>query len=420
MAQDTLQDTNQSQQDKQSTEQKQNHPMQVSQEPLDVGPAVSLDDFIVAAYMLNPDKLRYNWLGRLSELPPDAFELSIKLRKQVKITPDGLVGYKAELAGSTCANLSEKEKYNCWKFPICSYLEEAEKIEFCKSTNCITLYFKRFFSYSFFHHLKSYAFLTNLFTAVAIAFGFIIFSIALFATGQPLNKTPLFINHIPDILLSFAEFCAVFYIVLWRLGINYLESPRKNKNYTPSANLDEIRNWIIISSKAKNDWQNEAGKIINNALIASPDNRAENSNDKNSNNTTKEDTLRDHISSLRDEDFLKIFKPSTYNLLSIILLMLTGKLLEQEKTSENPRFRNTEEALEHILKEIDSKKLHLFGVSRNSMKVTIAKWLKEFSTQRRMANNIDLNNDESYKNVISKWINITKKKDNSPNQKSID
>lgn len=54
------------------------------------------------------------------------------------------------------------------------------------------------------------------------------------------------------------------------------------------------------------------------------------------------------------------------------------------------------------------------------MKVTIAKWLKEFSTQRRMANNIDLNNDESYKNVISKWINITKKKDNSPNQKSID
>lgn len=420
MAQDTLQDTNQSQQDKQSTEQKQNHPMQVSQEPLDVGPAVSLDDFIVAAYMLNPDKLRYNWLGRLSELPPDAFELSIKLRKQVKITPDGLVGYKAELAGSTCANLSEKEKYNCWKFPICSYLEEAEKIEFCKSTNCITLYFKRFFSYSFFHHLKSYAFLTNLFTAVAIAFGFIIFSIALFATGQPLNKTPLFINHIPDILLSFAEFCAVFYIVLWRLGINYLESPRKNKNYTPSANLDEIRNWIIISSKAKNDWQNEAGKIINNALIASPDNRAENSNDKNSNNTTKEDTLRDHISSLRDEDFLKIFKPSTYNLLSIILLMLTGKLLEQEKTSENPRFRNTEEALEHIVKEIDSKKLHLFGVSRNSMKVTIAKWLKEFSTQRRMANNIDLNNDESYKNVISKWINITKKKDNSPNQKSID
>lgn len=416
MAQDTLQDTNQSQQDKQSTEQKQNHPMQVSQEPLDVGPAVSLDDFIVAAYMLNPDKLRYNWLGRLSELPPDAFELSIKLRKQVKITPDGLVGYKAELAGSTCANLSEKEKYNCWKFPICSYLEEAEKIEFCKSTNCITLYFKRFFSYSFFHHLKSYAFLTNLFTAVAIAFGFIIFSIALFATGQPLNKTPLFINHIPDILLSFAEFCAVFYIVLWRLGINYLESPRKNKNYTPSANLDEIRNWIIISSKAKNDWQNEAGKIINNALIASPDNRAENSNDKNSNNTTKEDTLRDHISSLRDEDFLKIFKPSTYNLLSIILLMLTGKLLEQEKTSENPRFRNTEEALEHIVKEIDSKKLHLFGVSRNSMKVTIAKWLKEFSTQRRMANNIDLNNDESYKNAISKWINITKKKDSSSNK----
>ena len=416
MAQDTLQDTNQSQQDKQSTEQKQNHPMQVSQEPLDVGPAVSLDDFIVAAYMLNPDKLRYNWLGRLSELPPDAFELSIKLRKQVKITPDGLVGYKAELAGSTCANLSEKEKYNCWKFPICSYLEEAEKIEFCKSTNCITLYFKRFFSYSFFHHLKSYAFLTNLFTAVAIAFGFIIFSIALFATGQPLNKTPLFINHIPDILLSFAEFCAVFYIVLWRLGINYLESPRKNKNYTPSANLDEIRNWIIISSKAKNDWQNEAGKIINNALIASPDNRAENSNDKNSNNTTKEDTLCDHISSLRDEDFLKIFKPSTYNLLSIILLMLTGKLLEQEKTSENPRFRNTEEALEHIVKEIDSKKLHLFGVSRNSMKVTIAKWLKEFSTQRRMANNIDLNNDESYKNAISKWINITKKKDSSSNK----
>lgn len=416
MAQDTLQDTNQSQQDKQSTEQKQNHPMQVSQEPLDVGPAVSLDDFIVAAYKLNPDKLRYNWLGRLSELPPDAFELSIKLRKQVKITPDGLVGYKAELAGSTCANLSEKEKYNCWKFPICSYLEEAEKIEFCKSTNCITLYFKRFFSYSFFHHLKSYAFLTNLFTAVAIAFGFIIFSIALFATGQPLNKTPLFINHIPDILLSFAEFCAVFYIVLWRLGINYLESPRKNKNYTPSANLDEIRNWIIISSKAKNDWQNEAGKIINNALIASPDNRAENSNDKNSNNTTKEDTLCDHISSLRDEDFLKIFKPSTYNLLSIILLMLTGKLLEQEKTSENPRFRNTEEALEHIVKEIDSKKLHLFGVSRNSMKVTIAKWLKEFSTQRRMANNIDLNNDESYKNAISKWINITKKKDSSSNK----
>lgn len=418
MAQDTLQDTNQSQQDKQSTEQKQNHPMQVSQEPLDVGPAVSLDDFIVAAYMLNPDKLRYNWLGRLSELPPDAFELSIKLRKQVKITPDGLVGYKAELAGSTCANLSEKEKYNCWKFPIYSYLEEAEKIEFCKSTNCITLYFKRFFSYSFFHHLKSYAFLTNLFTAVAIAFGFIIFSIALFATGQPLNKTPLFINHIPDILLSFAEFCAVFYIVLWRLGINYLESPRKNKNYTPSANLDEIRKWIIISSKAKNDWQNEAGKIINNALIASPDNRAENSNDKNSNNTTKEDTLCDHISSLRDEDFLKIFKPSTYNLLSIILLMLTGKLLEQEKTSENPRFRNTEEALEHIVKEIDSKKLHLFGVSRNSMKVTIAKWLKEFSTQRRMANNIDLNNDESYKNVISKWINITKKKDSSSNKNS--
>ena len=418
MAQDTLQDTNQSQQDKQSTEQKQNHPMQVSQEPLDVGPAVSLDDFIVAAYMLNPDKLRYNWLGRLSELPPDAFELSIKLRKQVKITPDGLVGYKAELAGSTCSNLSEKEKYNCWKFPICSYLEEAEKIEFCKSTNCITLYFKRFFSYSFFHHLKSYAFLTNLFTAVAIAFGFIIFSIALFATGQPLNKTPLFINHIPDILLSFAEFCAVFYIVLWRLGINYLESPKKNKNYTPSANLDEIRKWIIISSKAKNDWQNEAGKIINNALIASPDNRAENSNDKNSNNTTKEDTLCDHISSLRDEDFLKIFKPSTYNLLSIILLMLTGKLLEQEKTSENPRFRNTEEALEHIVKEIDSKKLHLFGVSRNSMKVTIAKWLKEFSTQRRMANNIDLNNDESYKNAISKWINITKKKDSSSNKNS--
>lgn len=418
MTQDTLQDTNQSQQDKQSTEQKQNHPMQVSQEPLDVGPAVSLDDFIVAAYTLNPDKLRYNWLGRLSELPPDAFELSIKLRKQVKITPDGLVGYKAELAGSTCANLSEKEKYNCWKFPICSYLEEAEKIEFCKSTNCITLYFKRFFSYSFFHHLKSYAFLTNLFTAVAIAFGFIIFSIALFATGQPLNKTPLFINHIPDILLSFAEFCAVFYIVLWRLGINYLESPRKNKNYTPSANLDEIRKWIIILSKAKNDWQNEAGKIINNALIASPDNRAKNSNDKNSNNTTKEDTLCDHISSLRDEDFLKIFKPSTYNLLSIILLMLTGKLLEQEKTSENPRFRNTEEALEHIVKEIDSKKLHLFGVSRNSMKVTIAKWLKEFSTQRRMANNIDLNNDESYKNVISKWINITKKKDSSSNKNS--
>lgn len=418
MTQDTLQDTNQSQQDKQSTEQKQNHPMQVSQEPLDVGPAVSLDDFIVAAYTLNPDKLRYNWLGRLSELPPDAFELSIKLRKQVKITPDGLVGYKAELAGSTCANLSEKEKYNCWKFPICSYLEEAEKIEFCKSTNCITLYFKRFFSYSFFHHLKSYAFLTNLFTAVAIAFGFIIFSIALFATGQPLNKTPLFINHIPDILLSFAEFCAVFYIVLWRLGINYLESPRKNKNYTPSANLDEIRKWIIILSKAKNDWQNEAGKIINNALIASPDNRAENSNDKNSNNTTKEDTLCDHISSLRDEDFLKIFKPSTYNLLSIILLMLTGKLLEQEKTSENPRFRNTEEALEHIVKEIDSKKLHLFGVSRNSMKVTIAKWLKEFSTQRRIANNIDLNNDESYKNVISKWINITKKKDSSSNKNS--
>ena len=96
--------------------------------------------------------------------------------------------------------------------------------------------------------------------------------------------------------------------------------------------------------------------------------------------------------------------------------MLTGKLLEQEKTSENPRFRNTEEALEHIVKEIDSKKLHLFGVSRNSMKMTIAKWLNEFSTQRRMANNIDINNDESYKNVISKWLNITKKKDNSSNK----
>lgn len=410
MAQDTLQDTNQSQQDKQSTEQKQNHPMQVSQELLDVGPAVSLDDFIVAAYMLNPDKLRYNWLGRLSELPPDAFELSIKLRKQVKITPDGLVGYKAELAGSTCANLSEKEKYNCWKFPICSYLEEAEKIEFCKSTNCITLYFKRFFSYSFFHHLKSYAFLTNLFTAVAIAFGFIIFSIALFATGQPLNKTPLFINHIPDILLSFAEFCAVFYIVLWRLGINYLESPRKNKNYTPSANLDEIRQWIIISAKAKNDWKNEAGKIIHNALSASYNSREENSNNKNSYNTTKENTLSDHVLSLRDEDFLKIFRPSTYNLLSIILLMLAGKLLEQEKTSENPRFCNTEETIEHIVKEVDSKKTNLFGISRNSIKMTIANWLNEFSKQKIKANSIDQNNDESYKNVILKWMDITKKK----------
>lgn len=252
---------------------------------------------------------------------------------------------------------------------------------------------------------------------VAIAFGFIISFIALFATEQSLNKTLLFINYIPNILLSFAGFCAVFYIVLWRLGINYLESPRKSKNYTPSVNLDEIRKWIIISSKAKKDWQNEAGKIISNALIASPNNRAENSNDKNSNNTTKEDALSDRISSLRDEDFLKIFKPSAYNLLSIILLMLTGKLLEQEKISANPRFGNTEEALEHIVKEIDSKKLHLFGVSRNSMKMTIAKWLKEFSIQRRMANNIDPNNDESYKNVISKWINITKKKDNSPNQK---
>jgi len=416
MKQYTSQDTSQSLKKIQGTTQEQTQPPQQSQKQVDIGPVVLLDDFIVAAYMLDPDKLRYNSLGRLSELPPDAYELSIKLQKQVKITPDGLVGYKATLADSICSNLSEKEKDHNWKFPISTFLKEAEKIEFYKSTNYIGLYIRRLFSYSPIHHLKSYSFLTNLFSAVTIIFGFILTFIVLLATGQPLNKALLFFKQIPTILLSFAGFCSVFYIFLWRLGIGFLESPRKKKIYTPSDNLDEIRKWIIISAKAKNDWQNEAGKIITNALTASSNNRTANPNDKSSSNAIKEDHLSDHISSLRDEDFLKIFKPSTYNLLSIILLMLTGKLLEQEKTSENPRFRNTEEALEHIVKEIDSKKLHLFGVSRNSMKMTIAKWLNEFSTQRRMANNIDINNDESYKNVISKWLNITKKKDNSSNK----
>lgn len=73
------------------------------------GPKVSLPDFIVAAYALDATELRYNVLGRLSPLPPDAHEMYLSLPKKVKISPDGLMGNKATLGMEQCRNLSDQD-----------------------------------------------------------------------------------------------------------------------------------------------------------------------------------------------------------------------------------------------------------------------------------------------------------------------
>ena len=410
MTHNTFQATNRDPRDGKNTALEQYETSKKEQKLLDDGPEISLDDYLVAAYLLNPNELCYNYLGMLSELPPDAYELNIKLRKRVKTSPDGLVGYKAELAGFTCHNLSRKEKNYNWKFPVRAYLEESENIELCKSTNYINLYFQRLRAYSFWTHVKSY----TVFTSTLALFISIIVALITLIGAHTLTLSSivqLIFELTPLIFILTTVFCLVFYILIWQQGILFLES-RKNKNpYTPSTNPEEIRKWIRTIAKTKTEWKNEAKKIIENALIATPNTKIECLSNEISSDEQQEIQLTDYSSALHKEDYAKIVKRSNCNLFSTILLMLTGKLMENGEVNDKQHFSNTEEAIEWIEKEIRNKKLHLTGFSQNYIKYMIASNLEPFSHQHIDVKKINLNNDESYTKIIEKWINILKKKE---------
>lgn len=321
----------------------------------------------MAAYGLNPANLHHNWLGYLSELPPDAYEFSKRVRKQVKTTPDSLVGYTATLAGYICPNLSEEDKENNWKFPVAVYLEEADKIELYKNKNRFKLYLKRLTSYTCTQHVKPYAILVFIhltaFITAGIAYGLFLLCIEPESLPHDVKSTLTLINHITAFCLIL---CIVLYLRLWRISIRILESPRKSKNYIPSAPLDEVKKWIKLSTQSKTDWKNEAKKIIDHIQTANqnynPNTKAKVLDSDEPSEEQKERVLQNYISSLHETDYVKLFGISTNNPFSVILLMLAGKLQKHEKRKEQERNQNKGQGLnqkqDHAKeKDVDKPKL---------------------------------------------------------------
>ncbi len=241
-------------------ETKAQHDQTSNQEP--VSPKVRLADFIVAAYGLNVRDLHYNRLGRLAPLPPDAQELYIRLSKRVTTKPEGLMGNSATLGNEVCDNLSDKDVKQNWKFSVKTYLQEANKLEFRNDKFRIINYFRRFLAYDLAEHLSSYFFLVLTLTLIIISSGFIVYYIE----KESLNGTLSIFYYAHSIFYFSCTFTFLFYILAWKLGISFLESPNKKKIFKPSIDLDEIRLWIITESKNTPNPNDEIKKIVNNAI----------------------------------------------------------------------------------------------------------------------------------------------------------
>lgn len=240
-------------------ETKAQHDQTSNQEP--VSPKVRLADFIVAAYGLDVRDLHYNRLGRLAPLPPDAQELYIRLSKRVTTKPEGLMGNSASLGNEACGNLSDKDVKQNWKFSVKTYLQEANKLEFCNDKFRIINYFRRFLAYGLAEHLSSYFFLVLTLTLIIISSGFIVYYIE----KESLNGALSIFYYAHSIFYFSCAFILLFYILVWKFGISFLEAPNKKKIFKPSIDLDEIRLWIISDSKAIHNPNAEILKIVRNS-----------------------------------------------------------------------------------------------------------------------------------------------------------
>jgi uncharacterized protein YoxC len=225
------------------------------------GPKVSLPDFIVAAYGLDANELRYNILGGLSPLPPDAHEMYLSLPKQVKISPDGLMGNKATLGMEQCRNLSDRDTKLNWKFSVISYLEAINNINYKAPKSKFKAYYQRFIAYSIEAHLASFMLLLFFLSAALFFAGFII----LYVENASITGGLSVFQHTRALFAGGIISTCCSYIFLWKSGISCVESPRKKKTYTPMVNLDEIRLWIISESLKLANPNAEILKIISSA-----------------------------------------------------------------------------------------------------------------------------------------------------------
>ena len=83
----------------------------------DPGPKITLAEFIAAVYGLDPDKLYYNWFGRLSPLPPQAQELHMLLAKRIQVISRDTFGCTVRFGNEECTNIRIKDiNKECWNF----------------------------------------------------------------------------------------------------------------------------------------------------------------------------------------------------------------------------------------------------------------------------------------------------------------
>ena len=220
----------------------------------DPGPKITLAEFIAAVYGLDPDKLYYNWFGRLSPLPPQAQELHMLLAKRIQVISRDTFGCTVLFGNEECTNIRIKEINKECKFHICAYLNECNNISINRSQNFLKRRLSRLRIYRKLEHLAIFLLMT-----IGITISLYVVNFLLRFIGLPSYSFPESL----DILCKTGIVSSlVTYIFAWEGFAEIIEQPSKKSKLEHLFNLDEIRLKILSLSTDKTSWNTTCENIF--------------------------------------------------------------------------------------------------------------------------------------------------------------
>lgn len=220
----------------------------------DPGPKITLAEFIAAVYGLDPDKLYYNWFGRLSPLPPQAQELHMLLAKRIQVISRDTFGCTVRFGNEECTNIRIKDINKECKFHICAYLNECNNISINRSQNFLKRRLSRLRIYRKLEHLAIFSLMT-----IGITISLYVVNFLLRFIGLPSYSFPESL----DILCKTGIVSSlVTYIFAWEGFAEIIEQPSKKSKLEHLSNLDEIRLKILSLSTDKTSWNTTCKNIF--------------------------------------------------------------------------------------------------------------------------------------------------------------
>ena len=199
----------------------------------DLGPKITLAEFITAAYGLDPQKLYYNRFGRLSPLPPQAQEVYMRLAKRMKITSKDTFGCTVLFGDEECTNIREENIEKECEFHVSAYLKECNNLSINLSQGYIARRLSRLSIYSLKEHLYTFIWMSIIPAAVFIFLNFCFFTVGK-SEIHPLDS-------VVPLLSGCLVAALILYLPLWEFVADSLERPFKKHKFEYSLDINEIQ-----------------------------------------------------------------------------------------------------------------------------------------------------------------------------------